>query len=238
MTDETPEPDPRTDEVRRLLAEARHDEPMPADVAARMDRVLADLSTTSATPVVTDLSRERAVSGATVTELPLHRRRRAGALLAAAAAIVVGGVVFAQHLPHGGSAAQESATAGGERFSASDSAGDSAASPPSPSAAASSAAVPRLKPVLFGGRVVVRSNGFPEDALAGRTLLARETSRQLTPAKPPCPTSSAGQQVVAALYRSAPAALVYHAPDGSTQVVDLVVCGSRRPIRSVTLPAP
>ena len=30
--------------VRRLLAEARHDEPMPADVAARLDGVLADLA--------------------------------------------------------------------------------------------------------------------------------------------------------------------------------------------------
>ena len=35
-----------------------------------------------------------------------------------------------------------------------------------------------------------------------------------------------------------PAALLYHRPEGSTQVVDLVVCGSDRPIRSVTLPAP
>ena len=31
-------------EVRRLLAEARHDEPVPADVAARLDDVLADLT--------------------------------------------------------------------------------------------------------------------------------------------------------------------------------------------------
>jgi hypothetical protein len=44
--------------------------------------------------------------------------------------------------------------------------------------------------------------------------------------------------VVAALYDRAPAVLVYHPPDGSTQVVDLVLCGSERPIRSVTLPAP
>ena len=31
-------------EVRRLLAEARHDEPIPAEVADRLDRVLADLA--------------------------------------------------------------------------------------------------------------------------------------------------------------------------------------------------
>ena len=30
-------------EVRRLLAEARHDEPVPADVAARLETTLADL---------------------------------------------------------------------------------------------------------------------------------------------------------------------------------------------------
>ena len=38
-----PELTPTEEQVRRLLADARHTEPMPDDVAARLDGVLADL---------------------------------------------------------------------------------------------------------------------------------------------------------------------------------------------------
>ena len=38
-----PDLTPAEEQVRRLLADARHDEPMPDDVAERLDRVLADL---------------------------------------------------------------------------------------------------------------------------------------------------------------------------------------------------
>ena len=46
MTDEptTPLTPAQEEEVRRLLAEARHTEPMPPDVVARLDRVLDDLA--------------------------------------------------------------------------------------------------------------------------------------------------------------------------------------------------
>src|SRR6476469_4846664 len=88
--------DPQTEErVRRLLAEARHDEPMPADVASRLDDVLAGLAA------------EPAPRGRVV---PLaDRRRKAGALLVAAAAVVVAGVGIGQalHGSHG-----DSSTAG------------------------------------------------------------------------------------------------------------------------------
>lgn len=244
MTDETPE----TEAVRRLLAESRHDEPMPADVAARMDRVLADLA---ATPVAApspapDAPAEpdgsETVDGV-ITHLPVQRRRRAAGLLAAAAAIVVGGVVLAQNLPHAGSGAQESAVpaAGseGDRFAAGDAQGGGTRSPTTPAAGAPGQPAPQMeKARLRDGRVVVRSRSFSADALAGRRLLSGDHSQRLAPPGAPCPSPSGQDQVVPALYRRAPALLVYHLPDGSTQVVDLLVCGTGLPIRSVTLPAP
>ena len=72
------------DRVRRLLADARHDEGVPDDVAARLDHVLAGLADGTAVD-------ERADDGAGVTSLAAHRRRRASYLLVAAAAVVVTG---------------------------------------------------------------------------------------------------------------------------------------------------
>ena len=88
----TPE---QEDRVRGLLAEARHTAPLPADVAARLERVLADLG------------EERAGSGAersaadvpapdpaaaTVVPLAPRRRRRLTTVLVAAAAVTVVGL--------------------------------------------------------------------------------------------------------------------------------------------------
>jgi hypothetical protein len=50
--------------------------------------------------------------------------------------------------------------------------------------------------------------------------------------------SPADSEVVRATYEKAPAALVYHPPAGSTQIVDLFVCGSSQPVRTITLPMP
>jgi hypothetical protein len=44
--------------------------------------------------------------------------------------------------------------------------------------------------------------------------------------------------VVPAEYQNAPAALLYRRPEGGSQIVNLYVCGSSRPIRTTTLPAP
>ncbi|MFZ2014025.1 MAG: hypothetical protein WAV00_09415, partial [Nocardioides sp.] len=103
---------------------------------------------------------------------------------------------------------------------------------------ASLAAPDAAQAVVRDGRVVVRGQTFSADALAGRALLTGNDTRRVVQPAASCILPSGGEQVVAALYDRAPAALVYHRPDGSTQVVDLVLCGSSRPIRSVTLPAP
>ena len=81
-------PDPAEQErVRALLAEVgRTPEPLPADVAARLDDTLADL--------VADLAAERGTTTVSVV-VPLdrarRRRRRTVQTLVAAAAVVVGG---------------------------------------------------------------------------------------------------------------------------------------------------
>ena len=69
-----------TEAVRRLLAEARHDEPLPADLAARLDEVLAGLVA----------GREEAEEPAPATVVPLRRRRWPQVLVAAAAVTVLG----------------------------------------------------------------------------------------------------------------------------------------------------
>ena len=81
--------DPAQDErIRRLLADARHTEPMPEAVVARLDRVLAGLS---------DDRTERAdradrADRAEVVDLMARRRRTVGQLLVAAAAVVAVGL--------------------------------------------------------------------------------------------------------------------------------------------------
>lgn len=253
MTDDHDQTDAAAAAVRRLLGEVRHDEPMPADVAARMDRVLADLATTPngagepvAGPVVELAPDPRPdepmpSTDATVTRLPVARRRRAAALLGAAAAIVVGGVVLAQNLPTGGTASQTAggaASSEGDQYAAGGQSGKAPVRPPTASDSAGQPSPGSVRATVRDGRVVVRRPSFSADALAGRALLGGQDTRRVVQPAAACFAPSGGEQVVAALYDRAPAVLVYHRSDGSTQVVDLVLCGSSRPIRSVTLPAP
>src|SRR5690348_11365537 len=97
--------DPAHDEVRGLLADLGDVGPMPADVVARLDDVLAGLGSPAST------------GGETV--VPLRRRSRTGPrLLAAAAAVVVvaaGGVGLAQVGQHsrGSDDSAPSSAAGG-----------------------------------------------------------------------------------------------------------------------------
>lgn len=89
MTDE--QLDPATEQqVRRLLAAARHTGPMPAEVVDRLDSVLVDLANErSADPG----GAPAAEPGAPVVDLASRRRRRLGGWLlgaAAACAVVVG----------------------------------------------------------------------------------------------------------------------------------------------------
>lgn len=236
----TDRPDPTADdspeiaEVRRLLAEARHTEPMPGDVSRRLDEVLSGLADgrarapqedTPATPVVSIAAR---------------RRHRAAGLLVAAAAIVVGGVALAQNLPSPGSSgetatsAQDQAERGGEAdFGNGGDNGPPLKSPPAPAQDSVG------KAELHHGRLVVHPRHFSDDALEGRALLATtpDRSQALAPTAG-CADLARHDRAVPAEYLDAPAALVYRRAQGSSQVVDLFVCGTSTPVRSTTLPAP
>jgi hypothetical protein len=231
VTDPTERTEPAEhDDVRRVLAEARHDDPIPPDVADRLDRVLAGLSS----------ERTEAPADVQVIPLELHRRRRAAGLLVAAAAIVVAGVAVAQHLPSTSStpASAGSTVAGTDNGLTA----DSGNAPPS------LAQSPTPHPELQGspaktkaGRLVVRPRHFTADALAGRQVVDAAGVRRLESLKAVsrgCVPSLGNATLVPATYQKAPAALVYHAAAGSTQVVDLYICGSAKPVRSVTLPTP
>ncbi len=237
MTDDL---DPDDAAVRRLLADARHTGPMPDDVAARMDAVLADLAAEA--PAEPKETPPPAAAPAplhpVVVSLDVRRRRRAAGMLVAAAAIVIGGVVVAQHLP--------TSTSQSNSATAQDDAGSRAldgvtGSSPGPLTPGTSPRAEAAK--IRAGRVVVSPQRFTADALAARRLvrqraLSSSSFADLSQARAACVGQSVRGRRVGATYQGAPAVLVFHAPQSGTQVVDLYVCGSGRPVRSTTLPAP
>lgn len=232
----TDEPSARDEAVRRLLAEARHDAPMPDDVAARLDGVLADLAgePTRVRPV-TDLA---------------TRRRRVARILVAAAAVVAVGTGLQQIV--GPQSADESASptadseAGADRLQLDDEGEGEEAAESEAGAALSTVPqtganreLPRLRVDEFAADVDELRGGA--QALEGaqtydgsaRTGGAYEASGKA------CGVDDWGQGTfVPVRYDRAPAVLAFRETRGDTQVADLFVCGSTEPVRSVTLPAP
>jgi hypothetical protein len=230
---------PADDErIRRLLAEARHTEPIPEAVAARLDEVLAGLSA--------DRDDRGAVGDrrAPVIDLAARRRRTAANLLVAAAAVLVVGFGITQVLPNGMSGSDGETAATSAEDSAGGGSADSAdagdvdnrnaqpeAGPPGPTEYNSGAA---------GKAFRIRSERFGSDVRRLRTQLLQDGSQALVeyPA-PDCLTAAVGAgDVVAATYDNAPAAIVLRTPSGDVQVVDLYLCGDGAPRRSITLTAP
>lgn len=218
------------DQVRRLLAEARHDAPMPDDVVARLDRVIADLA-------------DEPRRSATVVRLA-DRRRRATRMLVAAAAVVAVGVGGAQYL-QGMGGASESSTAGGaadEPMSA-----EEAAPQDSAGGAESEVTGEPTRPYEL------RSQRFSRDAAALQAITGDLDAPNLseTPRGDAAADSSlrrAAKQAVcepgdwgrggffAVVYDGTPGWMVLRPPAGDTQVADLFLCGSEQAVRSVTLP--
>lgn len=162
----TEQHDDQHDDVRRLLADARHDEPIPADVAARLDDVLAGLAAQE--PVRTE-------EPAAVVDLETRRRRgRVRTLFVAAAAVAAVGVGVSQ-LDIGGITASDSlqsadggsADSGGQAASESDT--DSAAEPAAPRREASDE-LERATRELGVSRLVVDDDDFAD--VAARKALA------------------------------------------------------------------
>jgi len=157
-------PDPRHDElgfddpehawVRDLLADARVTEPVPDDVAARLDATLSALQARRSG----DLAASEPSRLAPV--VPLRRRlgqrlgQRLGPALVAAAAVIVvigGGIGLVRSANHSGSSATVSAdSAGSAAERRSESGQDSAKAPPAGGSAKSARDIPELTTASFG----------------------------------------------------------------------------------------
>jgi len=143
--DEADFDDPAHAPIRDLLSSARVDTPIPADVAARLDATLAELTGQASPPVDQD-------AGAVVVPL---RRRLAPRLLAAAVVVAIAGVgaVGLNRVLQDQAGTSDSVTAG----AAADSGTESAAEPP---------AVPQV--TSKSNRLL---NGFSANAAGGVVAL-------------------------------------------------------------------
>jgi hypothetical protein len=249
MADERPDLTPeQAREVRRLLADARHTEPVPTDVATRLERVLADLADQQAAHAP-GLDDPDTTAPGTVTALASRRRRRAATLLDAAAAVVAVGVGLGQvvgKVGQGQSDSSASAPAAGDvpeatrTGSGKSGSGGDGESFNSPQAGADSvrgelAALPNPVPVRSGHfsadvrRVRREARGVPTaDYDSVRGDRGTRDCQLMAWGK--------GTQVLVR-YDGSPAVVVLRPPTGDTQVADLFRCGSADVLRSTTLPA-
>ncbi len=195
MSRDRPAPD---DDVRRLLAEVRHVDPVPDDVAARLAGVLDDLAAGAAGAGGASAPGDeggRAGDGASVVALPsAKRRRRRRVAVLAAAASVVAAVGIAQALRDGvgtdgassaTSAASDTATQDRsgpvDRGAETDSAGTTAQAPGGGTllrAEPRSAARSRQAPLLLSADPPpVRADRFVRDVRRVRTLTRAAAGR-------------------------------------------------------------
>lgn len=256
MADEqSPDPELTAEQesaVRRLLAEARHDDGVPEAVAQRLDRVLAQLrdEPTDETAPVVDLAARR-------------RRRNAGRLLLAAAAIVVGGVGVGQFLGTSGGDSGDSATSStaedsSQRTEQLDD--DAAESLFDGEEAAPEAAQGEAGGTVENGDSALKSldeelpvqlsrKSFEEDvrtlanerqdALSELAASAEHQDLMLHVRGFDCPAAAYGRgTLVPAYYGGQPTVLAFRPPLGSNQVAELLRCGTAEPLRSVDLEAP
>jgi hypothetical protein len=228
-----PDLTPEEQEVRRLLADARHDEPLPADIADRLDGVLADLAReTPRTSPVVDLASRR-------------RRRVARNILIAAAAVVVVGVGN-RNIDLSSSGGDSADSGASSALEAPESAPDdsTAGGDSADSATSGHASVPgarRLPLSLTSSDFDRRVSQSDLGALIGSTesYAAAEASGATTDEAPRgrCNDPAWGRGTrVAARYDGQPAVLVLRKPVDGTRQVDLFLCGATTPTRSRTVP--
>lgn len=222
--------------VRRLLGDARHHDPTPDAVVARLDRVLADLA-------------GEPVRNATVVRLA-DRRRRVATVLVAAAASVAAVIGVGQLVSNTGggadtaTSAEQDDTSGEQPEAGADQDGGLAA-PNGESGSYVTAGKQRPYELT--------SDQFARDAdalqLEAQALSDRVTGSEsqsfddgrLNRAKSRSvcdPGAWGGGKYVAVVYDDAEGWVVLRRPQGETQIADLFLCGSESVVRSVTLTYP
>ena len=230
-------------EVRHLLADARHDEPMPDEVVARLDRVLAGLA-------------DEPARAAPVTQLATRRRRAAGLLLAAAAVVAIG-VGVSKVVDTGTGSADSLSTAdraeSGGDAGRTDGEAEKAPEEGAQEGGGAEAPEPANGSTSSEGQATTDSDTFVRltrrqygdevaELRAQRSTGARDRADGLdasSAAGETCLSDAWGAgSFVPVRYEGAPAVLVFRRVRGDTQVADLFRCGDSEPHRSVTLPAP
>src|SRR6266545_3569382 len=202
MTD--PELTPaQEDVVRRRLAAARHSEPMPDDVAERLDLVIAGLHDRPGDqPGGADVA-ETPV--APVVDLAARRRRRLTQGLVAAAFVVVAGVGATQLAQSNDDAGMPSSEAPAPEGAARD--GDTRSEAITPTGTGD-----HLSAELSGRLPVVRPDHFAADAqrLSSRASAPYATTTGSTDSlKVACVEPEEGETAIAVSYRRLQAALLY-----------------------------
>ncbi|MCW2851924.1 MAG: hypothetical protein JWM84_1588 [Nocardioides sp.] len=226
MSDERELTSAEEERVRRLLAEARVDAPIPEDVAARLDRVLAQLGEGEPGP------------DAHMVALASRRRRKVTALLVAAAAVVVVGVGIGQVVPRAeqsdSSASSDAGEAGGGN------ADDLEGTAPDAAVKRDAApfdlvdGVPRVRATRFADDVArVAELRTTKDADGRPSALQGEAESTAPVVCDPAAWGRGRLQVVR--YDGQAAVLAFRPPMGDAQVVDLLQCGTGELLRSVTL---
>jgi hypothetical protein len=233
--------------IRALLSEARATDPVPAAVAARLDDALVGLAAERAAGPVDP-------SPATGSEASIHpfartRRHRVVALLGAAAAVAVvglgvGALIDRDSRSSSDSAATDSSVKRGERAAAAEDA-RKVPTPSDGSASLQADDTPTYEKVVPApGAAHVRSRHLTRDLAAiqadylpapGRARYGKTLIHQ--PQGFTCAPADWGQGVlVAATYDGDPAYVAFRQPMGSSQVVEVLQCGTAEVLRSTTLP--
>jgi hypothetical protein len=216
--------------VRRLLASARVTDPMPADVVARLDRVLTELTP----PMETS---ETSPDTGQVIDLAARRRVRFRNLLVAAAAVVAVGITAPQLLPGLGPDSMSTSKSSADKLQAGDSEADAATAPePATASEGTLAQSPGL-------RAVVREDHFIGDARRARGAVGRSGGTQQDFDAASCLGPGPGKrrlakasEVVIVTFEDRPAALVFAKPSSGQQRVRLYLCGDPLPRLSGLLP--
>ncbi|KRF00717.1 hypothetical protein ASG88_09715 [Nocardioides sp. Soil777] len=235
--------------VRARLAEARHTDPVPDHVVARLDAVLADLTAerTAKPSAEPSADRREPVDAPVAPVVPLasRRRRALAAGLVAAAAVVALGVALPQVLDStGGSDSASSGSAadsGGSVAEAGpgqgDDAGDDAAagSAPSELAEGDGAASSERAGSAFAAPLALRSDEALRPAVRP---LARQGAVTAYDASPGCVLDVGDGDRVDATWDGLPAVVVLRPVEEDRQDVEVFVCGSDEVVASTTLRAP
>lgn len=224
--------------VRRLLAEAGETGPMPAEVAARLDGVLADLRN----PVDAPAAAEDAPGSSSAVVVPISPwpKRVLGGLVAAAAVVL--GVAVVPQLAGSDGADESTASDSSDRAGAAES-GPLAKDGADPDAEMA-APVPATSPDSLAGEsraglgADVATLSREELRQTARRLRAGEAARFQTSTAAPCGSPDPAARVVWVRYAGADAALVYLPVVDGRQPVELWTCPGPDVVETVSLPAP